>query len=446
MKQLIAERDYIWSTITRLRGNDAGTGLRVLLAGLALASFLVASGCNREKTETPEGGVSKEEALKSRDVVVAPVLRHDFTRSIRSTGSLMPREQATIRALVDGPITAMNVDIGDDVEAGDVLFVTRPIDADLNVKLAQASLMTAKAGLDDLRAWRRKEEVASMRAQMVQADTECERLQSDSKRAKDLFASKSISASEWDRARSAAKVAEALLDVAREQLRVAEAGPTKEKVQIAQGRVAEAEANLSRAKQQLEDTSVKAPFGGVVTRRFSRLGDFAKRGDSILDLANITALEAENQIPERFSGRITQGLPVEIEIKSTGLKRQGTSTSGSDAVDLKTRTFMIKVSVDNSDRTIKAGAFVIAVAELPAVVNVLAIPKKALLEDEGRSFVWIANDSRAKRVFVRTGEENEESIEIHQGLTGDEQVVVEGQGILAEGDTLLISPIQDSTQ
>ena len=156
--------------------------------------------------------------------------------------------------------------------SGQVLFETRPVESQLALRSAEAGLKTARATLSDLLAWQRNEEIQMQRAELARARAEYERLAKDRQRATSVFERGAISESELQAARTAAESAEALLDVAEERLLVAESGPTDEQIEIGRSRVEEMEAAVARARQDLADTRVKAPYAGVITRLHLKSG------------------------------------------------------------------------------------------------------------------------------------------------------------------------------
>jgi len=381
-------------------------------------------------------------ALSARKVSVAAVERRDFARSFRSTGSLMPKDRARLHALVDGPLEGVLVEIGDRVKAGQVLFQTRSIEKRLAQQTAEAALSAASANLENLKAWKRPEEVAVLRAQLDQAQAELERLQAERERVRNMYKTETVSQSDWDTARTGADAAQARVRVAQEQLRIAEAGPTEEEVHMAEAQVAQAQAAVAEAEQTVEDTEVRAPFDGTITGKFHNPGDYAGKGDQVLEITDPSVLHAEMYLPERFSQVVQTGLAVEIEVESTRLRREGKVIATNQSVDLKTRTFLVKVEVDNSDWSIKAGTFCSGVFRLSAIQGVLAVPVEALHEEEGRTYVWVADQGKARRAFIRTGENDDRFVEICEGVQDVEKVVVAGAGILAEGDALEVSPVE----
>jgi len=408
----------------------------ILISSLLLLATGLA-GCGESSGEKKQG-FTKEMALAKKKVTVSSVSRLSFRRGIQSTGSLEPRNRAGLRALVGGPLVAMHVDIGERVFTGQVLFETRPVESQLALRSAEAALKTARATLADLLAWQRNEEIQMRRAELASARAEYERLADDSRRARSVFERGAISESQLEAARTAEASAKALLDVAEERLGVAESGPTGEQIEIARSRVEEMEAELARAQQNLADTRVKAPYPGVITRLHVKVGDYVSRGDPVLDLADISYLEAETRVPERYARQIELAIPVRVTIESLGIEREGKVIAVSGAIDQSTRTFLVKVGIDNSSHDLKAGVFCACDFQLPPLDDALAVPHAAVQRREGSSFVWIEESGRARRVEVTLGVRNDGYIQVLSGLAGGEQVIVAGAGALSDDDEIVL--------
>ncbi len=407
------------------------------LEWVSLLACLLTLGCGPEGRAV-ELGADKESALRAREVEVTSVVRRDFNRTLRSTGSLIPKDRARLRALVEGPLETVFVDIGDPVQKGQALFKTRPVDSRLAVESAEAALRTSRASLNELLAWRRSEEIDVLRAEAARSEAEYQRLRNERDRAASLLERGAISTSEWEQARTVFETAEAMLEISRERLLIAETGPTKEAIEVVENRVTEKEVALAQAQQRLEDTSVKAPFHGIITGKFLNSGDYVKRGDAVLEITDLSYLEAEMKMPERYASLMKVGIPVTLSIETLLMEREGKITAVNESIDLKTRTFLVKVRIDNRDHAIKAGTFFTGVFQLPLIRDAIAIPTVALRQEGGRSLVWVADDGRARQLIVVAGERDDHYVQILSGLSGDEKVVIEGAGALSEGDRLQI--------
>ncbi len=407
------------------------------MLSLAVVVTYMLAGCGGNGAEQDENGDNA--GFGVRNVQVREVITQDVSRTFQATGSLMPREQANVRALVGGPIEAIHVDIGDRVEKDDVLFRTRQADARHAVRQAESRLKTARAQLADLRAWRRSEEVRAAQSRVESARAEYNRMAEERDRMRVLHERGSVSDSEWDQARTAAEAAKANLEMAESELEVATTGPTAEQISVAESQVEEAQSALDNARQSLEDTEVRAPFDGVVTGRFLKTGDMAGPEAPVLELSTIELLEAEMQAPERYGAVLETGYDVELAIDALGIERTAVVSHVNPSIDRRTRTFLVKVQVDNEDAAIKAGAFAVGTFQLPAYEEVPAVPHEALQEEEGRFYVWVAENGEARRSYVDIGEENEDYVHIVSGVSPGEEVVVDGYGALTEGDVLDIT-------
>lgn len=380
---------------------------------------------------------SENTLLAPREVEVTLPAAHDFFRSIEASGSLVAAEKAVIRALQDGPIVSLGVDIGSEVRKGEVLFRTRDVEARLAVETLEARLATARATLADLQAWQRAEEVDIIRARVDQARAEYDRLKNEFERADALKEKGAVSTSQWEAARTAAENARAGLRIQEEQLSIAESGPTAESLEIVRRRVDEAQVALQQARQNLADTIVHSPFDGAITAKFRQPGDFVRRGEEVLEVKQLAMLHAEVEIPERYASDLRTAIRVTLTVESASLEREGKVVAVNDSIETSTRTFQVKVALDNSDRLVKAGAFCVALFELPSVTGATSVPLSALHSEEGRSFLWVVDDGVAVKRTVEPGEKDSAWVQV-EGIDPDTQVVISGAGALSNGDPVRI--------
>ncbi|MDX9972236.1 MAG: efflux RND transporter periplasmic adaptor subunit [FCB group bacterium] len=418
----------------------------------AAAALLITglSACGREAEKPAETtGITKESALEAREVTVTKVTLRDFERTFRATGSLAPKEEAGMRGLVEGPLEAVQVDVGDRVKKGQELFHTRRTDGELHLQAAEAARRQAEAALAELKAWQRPEEVAAAEAQLAQARSQSERMSAERERARVLYERKSISESEWDATRTAAEAATEGVRAAEAQAQVARTGPTAEQIGVAEAAVNAAAAQVDQARQALADATVVAPFDGVITARRIKQGDFVNRGQEVVKVTALAVLEAEMNVPERFSNLVQTGLPVDVVVESTGVTRKGVVTAVNQSIDPQTRTFLVKIEVDNSDLQIKAGAFCVGVFNMPPVTGALAVPSEAILSEEGQYYVWVVRDGKSYRVNITPGATGERFTEIKEGVQDGDTVVVKGMGALADGSPVKVAeaaPVQPAQE
>lgn len=138
-------------------------------------------------------------------------------------------------------------------------------------------------------------------------------------------------------------------------------------------------------------------------------------------------------IPERFSRDIHEGQEVTLSLQSNGDSTRGIISRINPSVNPRTRNFMVKVTVPNTEHRIKAGSFAIGTIELDRIEGALAVPRAAVLRDEGRAFVWVVEEGTARQRMLQLGEEEDGRVEVRSGLEEGTRVILEGRGAVSEG-------------
>jgi RND family efflux transporter MFP subunit len=363
---------------------------------LACTLLLTNLGCNSaERTNKEKTTLGKEAALKPKSVSVAEVTQRDFDRSVRFTGTLKPQNHAGLRALVEGTIDKFPVEIGDRVEKGQLLFQVRLVDYELRVKQAQSTIGVAKAT------------ELTYRVSVEDAKREMLRMEN-------LYKEGSATEQMQDRARTEHDRAAALLEQAR-------------------ATVLQARVGRDTARQALEDCTVTAPYTGFITGKFREKGEYVRRGEVVVEIMDLATLEAEVDLPEPYFEIVSTGSPVSVEVGSMQMRVDGEVIAVNPKIDPSTRTFLIKVRVDNREERLKAGLFCSGLLSLPSIKGAIAVPASAVLNDEGRSYVWVVQAGQVERRFIRAGVSAEDHVQAAEGLQLGEKVVVEGLGGLMDG-------------
>ncbi len=357
---------------------------KLITIPMILLLLLFSTGCEegRDANET-----AVREITRPRHVKTTTVALRDVQPSVQTTGTLVPRRHTELHALVDGKIERLPVDIGERVKKGQLLFKTRTIDYRLTLQQAEANLARARVVVKD-----RKREKDRMQ---------------------NLFKGGSATEQLRDRAVTAYEEAEAVLR--------------------------QAQAVRDTARQSLFDCTVTAPYGGVVTAKYLEEGEYVKKGARVLEIIDLTILNAEMNLPERYAGEIVPGLSVTLSFSSRSDSVTGKIMAVNPKVDTLNRTFLVKTAVDNRDGKLQAGLFFSARFRLPLRKDQLTIPIAALSRDEGRSIVWIIKDGKAYSREVREGGYLDGWVWITDGLSPGDTVITEGAGGLIEGTPVVVA-------
>ena len=194
--------------------------------------------------------------------------------------------------------------------------------------------------------------------------------------------------------------------------------------------LAEARMAEERAQLNLEYTDIRAPFAGIVQGLTMVTGEIVSVGTSVCTIYNNSNLEATLNVLEADLGNLREGRPVLLAVPATGDTLKAKVDVISPILDEATRTIEVLVRFANPDGRYRPGMFVRAQVAGWVYHDKLVAPKEALLIRDNRTLVFKKNDNRAQWLYVDTGLENDEWVEILRVHSG---------GSLAPGDKVVVS-------
>ena len=357
--------------------------MRARLRSCAL--LLLAVGCG--EAETPTASVSGPAPVV---VTSSEVVRESIVEPVLGTGTIAAHKTTDVGPRVSGIVDTIYVRVGDRVEDGDPLFRTRPIDYEIRVRQAESALRLARASAQ--KAERDQERMRTLHDENVASD---ERL---------------------DAVRTAYEMAAAQ----REQ----------------------AEAGLAQARQNLADTTVRAPYRGVITRRFvdegAMLSTMMTAGNAVVQIMKMDVVAAIVQLPELFLARVHVGTPGVVRVDGIERSYPVQVTILNDRVDNVSRAFEVRLAIENPDYALKPGLF--AELELqPEPRDATLISRGALLGAENTAYVFVLKEGHAQRRPVRIRELDAARVEVLEGLAAGERVLL-GPNLtqLAEGSSVAL--------
>jgi membrane fusion protein (multidrug efflux system) len=348
---------------------------------LLLPLLLLACG---EPTAEADSGPAEAAAAPAAGPERVEVERVGLARlraTIAASGTIEARRITEIGSEVPGRIVAVLVNVGDSVEAGAPLFQIDPGPYRMALAEAEAGLRLA-------------------RANSANAAEEAERLRT-------LLAQNAASQQRYDQLRTQAAVANA--------------------------QVAQMEARVAKAQRDLAQTEVRAPYAASVVARRAHEGAMAGQG-AILVVQERGALEAILNVPEATPVAVRAGDPVRLFVEGLPDPIEATVGSVSQRVDPGTRTYEVRVPVEDASGQLKAGSY--ARAEL-AVSRAEPRPvahRSAVLARDGRTLVLVVEDGVVRYAPVRVGVSEGEQVELLDGAPAGALVVRgEATGRLADG-------------
>jgi RND family efflux transporter MFP subunit len=305
--------------------------------------------------------------------------------TIRASGQIAAWQEAIVSSRSNGlPLTAINVDVGQIVRKGELLarFDDRTARAELaqtQANLAQANASANQSNLNRDRMVALRGTGAVSEESILQAETQAE---------------------------------------------------------TSRTQVAVAQANVDAAKVRLENTLVVAPDSGQIVARNATLGQAFGASTELFRLIRQNRLEWRAEVAAHELPRIAIGQTVEINLPD-GAKLAGRVRQIAPSISATTRLGLVQIDLKNngSAKTAMFAEGAIQTGNAAAI----AVPADSVVIRDGKSFVFVLEGERVKRVAVTMGRRQSGLVEIAQGVATGQRIVVRGAGFLSDGDRVVVA-------
>jgi RND family efflux transporter MFP subunit len=324
---------------------------------------------------------------------------------VRGSGELEPVKMVDIPSPLAGTLGQVHVKIGDAVKGGQLLATVRAGEIIERLEKSEQALRLAEAAI--------KRSEAQYAAALNRLEKTRELL------AKDLIARKDLSAAEAD---------------------AAAAGAARD---LAQAQISQQEAEQAQLRQLLALSNIFAPFAGVVTRRWVEPGGQVKSSAPVLTIGDPGLLKIVIKIPAKYLSAIHKGLAAQVELKDfPGRVLQGQAANAYPDTTTGGDGALAEIHPVNAEFEWTPGSQASVTLRLDERRDALLVPKQALVERDGRTFVYAIVDGKAQGRPVVTGESQDEMVEMTSGVVEGEWIVVAPPRTMAEG--LRVRVLEDS--
>ena len=183
---------------------------------------------------------------------------------------------------------------------------------------------------------------------------------------------------------------------------------------------------------------------GIVRSRNATVGKYFKEGQNFFELSDLADVWVEMDVYEHDSSLIKIGQKVELEFTAIPDKRLiGEIDFVNPVLDKKSRTLKVRATIENASGKLKPGMIANAVLNVDIEGMPLVVPRTALIDTGKRKVVWVkVSDKQFQAKTIHSGYESEGYIEIKNGLTEGDEVVIEG-GFLLDAQAQLFGGYED---
>ena len=382
---------------------------RYRLLAVSLLTFI---GCLRANTPGTATAVNQNETIvKGKTFVVSQQV---WPQIAKVQGSLFADEVATIAAKVAGRVVEVNCDLGDQVITGQTLIKLDTAEYELLAAQAEAQLTQARAAVG-LMPGDPVEKLNPLNAPPVrEASAVLDEAKQSIKRLQMIFTQGAVVATDLEVAQAAATVADARYNSALNSVR--------EKIAL----IGVQTAQLGLAEERLRDTTIAAPFTGMIQNRSVAVGTYVNVGQPMVELVGTSVLRYRAAVPERFVGSLKIGQRVTLHLHDQE-DRNVQVTRISPALDPTSRSLTFEAEVPNEDGSIRSGSFAQADIVLDDQSQTIAVPSGALMRFAGVDKAWRVVDGKVSEAVVQIGREQDGLIEIISGLKEGDRLLIDGR-------------------
>jgi len=365
-----------------------------------------------QSSEASAEGRAIEEASLPVKVDVARI--GDLIITLKSPGEAVTNMKIDIKTEVSGVIKNLNLEESKHVKKGDLLVELD--DEEYRLRYESAAANRLKFLSEYLVEKRFSEQEASTSADIEKI----QKARDDYDNARKLFSEGRISRSEFEKASSEYELA------------LIEAGDKKEEILAATKNLTQTEITVKEAQLNLEKTKIRAPFSGIVYDIQVSPQEHVSPGQELFTLVNIDRIQVEARVLESEISKMKVGREVDLKLSAyPGKVFKGIVKAISPVINPEDRTCKVTIDVANPEEEIKPGMH--ADVEIAAEIHKdrLLIPQEAVLVRMGRKMAFVIEGELAKWRYIDVGLENEDYVEVVDGVKDGETVIVDGHFTLA---------------
>jgi multidrug efflux pump subunit AcrA (membrane-fusion protein) len=397
-------------------------------------------------------------------VTTEPVKLGKVSSALTVTGSVSAVDPLSIASQASGlSIVQVLAEEGDYVRKGQVLCILDSSILQAQLKGMEAHMVGSRATAQKAVQPNRQEDIAGLaaayqqamadvqqrKAMITQMEASLVNARSNARRYKDLLKEGAVSQQEADNHSTEEITALTNLQGAKEQyhaakffaeqshnkLEMAQRGGRKEDIIVSEASADETAASVQQLRAQIEQTIVRAPDEGLITKRLAHIGDVASNGEALFEMIRKGQLELRAQVTQSDLNRLRPGITAALSDSVRSV--QGTIFQISPTVDSATRLGTVRIAIPNNSG-FKPGMFVQGSVKI-GQAEAMLVPNSSVLADGDKNYVFLYRDGKAKKQLVTVGSRTSEQAEIKEGVALGDNIIVAGAGFLEDNDIVALS-------
>lgn len=383
-------------------------GNRIISAALAAAAVLTLTACQTGG----EAGSAQNSVPAGVAVQVTEVTRETISTENKVSGKVVADGQESVYVTANAQCTAVYVDAGDTVTAGEKICTLDMASTLSSYNSANISYQSAVQSYAD--------QEAILDKQIALAEKNLNDL-------KALFEIGAASQSE--------------IDSAELNLMTAKAGKTSTLAQLEAG-MQSYKSNVEQLASVLENVdaggNVIAPISGTVVTLNAAEGSYVSASMPVAVIDGVDTMKVEVSVSESLIPKLAQGDEVDISISALNVETVGTIKSIQKSANAQTKLYTVTVSIGEDIEGLLAGMFADVSFRTDTSADTIVIPSQAIQTSNNVQYVFVVEENTARYQEIETGLSGNGVTEVTSGLEEGQQLVTVGQAYLSDGDAVRI--------
>jgi RND family efflux transporter MFP subunit len=357
-------------------------------------------------------------------------------------GKIEAKRNVELAFQVSGLLVDLPVREGQNVSKGGVIARIRRDEFEARLTTVEGQLKRARADLRAARSGERPEQQARLEAQVRAAEARLANARADFDRNARLVRSGGVAVADFQASETTYRVAQEDLKAARQALEKGTVG-REEEIEALEAEVRGLEGRVVEASIQLDDTTLHAPYDGVIARRFVEEKQNVRAKEPIVRFQDVEQIEVAVDVPETFMAadfRTADVVEMVAEFSGApGLRFLVHITEVAQAADPATQTFRVRAAMKSPDKVTLLPGMTATVTLTYHRANVLGdrilVPVSAVFKEAGgEQIAWvIVSDQAVARRPVKLGAATGDRVEIVEGLQPGDRIATAGVTFLREG-------------
>ncbi|MFT5777326.1 MAG: membrane fusion protein (multidrug efflux system) [Crocinitomicaceae bacterium] len=206
-------------------------------------------------------------------------------------------------------------------------------------------------------------------------------------------------------------------------------------------------ASRNAISNRLAFLTIRAPFSGTITQRFVDKGSMLQNGlnqsnpQAIVEIQETNLVRLTLPVPGSDAVAIKKGMDVQVTFPELSGKVISAKISRTaQSLDMQSKTMQVEIDLDNSDGEIITGMYAKAVMQIGSRENILSLPIFSKVRFQNEDYVWVVENNKVRRLPIRIGLADKDYFEVlNAEINKDTQVIIEGKGLVSEGQQ--VTPI-----